>query len=127
MKRDTHERKALFKSLLSSLVQHGRISTTQAKAKAIKPSVDKLITTAKKGGLHAARLLAPELSNDAVKKLLNTIAPRFAGRHGGYTRIIRVGNRLKDNASEVILEWAFPPINEKPQKTAKKETGEKKK
>lgn len=106
LKRDKNERKALFKSLLSSLVIYERIQTSEAKAKAIKSDADKLITKAKKGGLHSYRLLEPELSTDAVKKLLNTIAPRFTNRQGGYTRIIRVGKRLKDNSQEVILEWS---------------------
>ncbi len=137
LKRDSNERKALFKNLLSSLVLHESITTSHAKAKAIKPSADKLITYTKKGGLHAYRMLEPELSTEAVKKLLNTIAPRFTNRHGGYTRIIKVGNRLKDNSSEVILEWTEKGINpktanlesasENPQKTAKKETKVKKK
>lgn len=106
LKRDKNERKALFKSLLTSLVLHERIQTTEAKAKAIKSDADKLITKAKKGGLAAYRLLEPELiSAQAVKKVLDTIAPRFAKRQGGYTRIIRVGNRLKDNAPLVLLEW----------------------
>lgn len=130
LKRDKNERKALFKSLLTSLVMHERIQTTQAKAKAIKGDADKLITKAKKGGLHAYRLVEPELHTEAVKKLLTIIAPRFTNRHGGYTRIIRVGKRLKDNAQEVLLEWTEkagtlkPQELEapKPQKAAKKET-----
>jgi large subunit ribosomal protein L17 len=106
LKRDKNERKALFKSLLSSLVLYESIQTTEAKAKAIKSSADKLITKAKKGGLHSVRLVSPELSTtQVVKKLLNIIAPRFANRQSGYTRIIRTGKRLKDNAQEVILEW----------------------
>ncbi len=106
LKRDKNERKALFKSLLSSLVLYESIQTTEAKAKAIKAQADKLITKAKKGGLHSVRLVSPELSTtQVVKKLLNIIAPRFANRQGGYTRIIRAGKRLKDNAQEVILQW----------------------
>ena len=105
LKRDKNERKALFKSLLGSLVLYESIQTTEAKAKSIKSSADKLITKAKKGGLHSFRLVSPDLSSQAVKKLLNIIAPRFEGRQGGYTRIIRTGKRLKDNAQEVIIEW----------------------
>lgn len=105
LKRDKNERKALFKSLLSSLVLYESIQTTEAKAKAIKSDADKLITKAKKGGLHSLRLVQPKISTKAVKKLLDIIAPRFAGRQGGYTRIIRTGKRLKDNAQEVILQW----------------------
>ncbi|MBU3978309.1 50S ribosomal protein L17 [Patescibacteria group bacterium] len=118
LKRTRNERKALFKSLLTSLVLYERIQTTEAKAKAIKGDADKLITKAKKGGLHAYRLLEPDLATIAVKKLLSTIAPRFTNRQGGYTRIIRVGRRLKDNAPQVILEWTekaliVPAIQEK--------------
>lgn len=125
LKRDKNERKALFKSLLTSLVLYERIQTSEAKAKAIKADADKLITKAKKGGLHAYRLLEPDLANVAVKKLLTTIAPRFVNRQGGYTRIIRVGSRLKDNSPEVILEWTEiasstpTPANEKQPKTKK--------
>jgi large subunit ribosomal protein L17 len=105
LKRDKNERKALFKTLLSSLVMYETIKTTEAKAKAIKPTAEKLITKAKKGGLHAYRLVEPELSTEAVKKLINSIAPRFASRQGGYTRIMRAGRRVKDNSQEVIIEW----------------------
>jgi large subunit ribosomal protein L17 len=125
LKRDTNERKALFKTLLSSLVMYEAIQTTEAKAKAIKPAADKLITKAKKGGLHAYRLVEPDLSTEAAKKLLSAIAPRFSSRQGGYTRIIRVGNRVKDNAPKVILEWTekrseLPAKKEKPEKKAEK-------
>lgn len=125
LKRDRNERKALFKSLLTALVLYERIQTTEAKAKAIKGDADKLITKAKKGGLHAYRLLEPDLATIAVKKLLSTIAPRFTNRNGGYTRIIKIGRRLKDNAPQVILEWTekalmAPAIQEKQE--IKKET-----
>jgi large subunit ribosomal protein L17 len=104
-KRDSNERKALFKNLLTSLVLHERIRTSTAKAKAIKGAADKLVTKAKKGGQQAVRLIEADLNHDAVVKLIAEIAPRFANRNGGYTRIIHIGNRLKDNSSEVLLEW----------------------
>src|SRR6266699_2019330 len=100
-KRDANERKALFKNLLTSLVIHERIKTTQEKAKAIKAAADKLVTKAKKGGTEAARNLEPDINHDAVKKLLTDIAPRFVSRQGGYTRIIKIGRRTGDNASMV--------------------------
>ena len=81
------------------------ITTSHAKAKAIKSDADKLITKAKKGGLHAFRMLQPDLSTVAVKKLIETIAPRFTKRQGGYTRIIKLGARVKDHAPEAIIEW----------------------
>lgn len=105
LKRDANERKALFKNLLTSLVLEERITTTEAKAKAIKAAADKLVTKAKKGGPEAFRILAPDVRYVAVAKLVNTIAPRFADRSGGYTRIIKVGRRVADNAPQVVMEW----------------------
>ncbi len=104
-KRDANERKALFKNLLTSLVLKERITTTPAKAKAIKAAADKLVTKAKKGGDEAIRSLSPDINYNAVVKLVNDIAPRFAGRQGGYTRIINIGRRIADNAPQVIMEW----------------------
>src|SRR4051812_16188173 len=98
-KRDVNERKALFKGLLSSLVLHERIETTEEKAKAIKGDFDKIVTKAKKGGEQAMRLVQPHLAPSAVAKLVQDIAPRFATRPGGYTRIIRVRRRFNDDAS----------------------------
>lgn len=104
-KRDANERKALFKNLLTSLVLKERIQTTEAKAKAIKGAADKLVTKAKKGGLHAYRHIEPQVNHNAVVKLLEEIAPRFTQRQGGYTRIIRGRRRVADNAQMVYLEW----------------------
>jgi large subunit ribosomal protein L17 len=104
-KRDANERKALFKNLLTSLVLEERITTTEAKAKAIKGAADKLVTKAKKGGDVAMRALAPDVRHEAASKLIEQIAPRFMDRQGGYTRIIRVGRRVADNAPQVIMEW----------------------
>ena len=103
-KRDANERKALFKNLLTSLVIEERIVTTAAKAKAIKAAADKLVTKAKKGE-SAFASLAPDVRYDAVVKLVKTIAPRFKDRQGGYTRIIKVGHRVADNAPQVVMEW----------------------
>ncbi|HSX09296.1 MAG TPA: 50S ribosomal protein L17 [Candidatus Saccharimonadales bacterium] len=108
-KRDANERKALFKNLLTSLVIEERITTTEAKAKAIRGAADKLVTKAKKGGPDAFRSLAPDVRYDAVAKLINTIAPRFVNRQGGYTRIIKVGHRVADNAPQVVMEWVDRP------------------
>lgn len=105
-KRDTNERKALFKSLSSALVMHERIETTEEKAKAIKGSIEKMVTKAKKRDeVMAVRLLSGDLSAPAVKKMIASIAPRFSTRDGGYTRIIKKGNRFNDNASMVFIEW----------------------
>lgn len=105
LKRDTNERKALFKGLASSLVIHERIQTTEEKAKAVKPLVEKLVTRARMGDSQAHSLLQPYLNAEALKKMLSDIGPRFKNRPGGYTRIIKMGTRLQDNASVVILEW----------------------
>lgn len=104
-KRDTNERKALFKGLMTSLVMHDRIQTTEEKAKAVKGSVEKLVTKAKKKGMLAFPQLLPYLHEDAVKRMITDIAPRFTDRPGGYTRIIKLGKRFGDNASVVIMEW----------------------
>jgi len=106
LKRDTNERKALFKGLVSSLTMYERIETTEEKAKAIKGHVEKLVTKAKKNNsTHARSLLQAYLTNEALQKMLTDVAPRFVDRPGGYTRIIKIGNRFSDNASMVIIEW----------------------
>ena len=105
LKRDVNERKALFKNLLTSLVLNEQIKTSEAKAKAIKAAADKLITKAKKGGQTAVRALEADVNHNAVVKLVEDLGTRFAGRNGGYTRIIKVGHRVADNAPMAIIEW----------------------
>jgi large subunit ribosomal protein L17 len=103
--RDSAHRKALYSNLTVSLLTHGRIQTTEAKAKAVKPYAEKLITLGKRGDLHARRQALSELrANDIVHTLFDEIAPRFAERPGGYTRIIKLGPRLGDAAEMVYLE-----------------------
>lgn len=104
-KRDTNERKALFKNLISSLILDGRIKTTEEKAKAIKGDVDKVITKVKKNGELARKLVGSYIFPYALDKLINDVAPRFAKRNGGYTRITRIGKRFGDNAMVVLMEW----------------------
>ena len=104
-KRDLNERKALFKGLMSALVLGERIQTTEEKAKAIKGALEKLVTKAKKKGEKATALLLPYLREDATKRMITEIAPRFSDRPGGYTRIIKLGRRFGDNASMVVMEW----------------------
>jgi large subunit ribosomal protein L17 len=104
-KRDVNERKALFKNLLTSLVIEESIKTTEAKAKAIKGAADKLITKAKKGGVAAYRGLEADVNHNAVVKLIEDLGPRFASRSGGYTRAMKIGNRVADNAPMVMMEW----------------------
>jgi len=103
--RDTAHRKALYSNLAGALIEHGRISTTEAKAKAVKPFAEKMITLGKRGDLHARRqALAALRSNDVVHRLFADVAPRFAERPGGYTRIVRLGQRQGDAAETVYLE-----------------------
>lgn len=127
LKRDTNERKALFKNLLTSLVLEERIKTTEAKAKAIKAQADKLVTKAKKGD-GAERALHPLVNQEAVDKLVKEIGPRFTKRNGGYTRIVRVGKRrVADNAQMVYIEWSERQVKaEAESKDKGKETGKKK-
>jgi large subunit ribosomal protein L17 len=104
--RDSAHRKALFQNLSKELIEHERIRTTQAKAKAVKPEVEKLITLGKRQDLHARRQALSKLGQDkfAVHKLFVEIAPRYAGRDGGYTRIVKLGPRRSDAAEMVFLE-----------------------
>lgn len=109
LKRD--QRRALLKSLLRALFLHEKIKTTEAKAKEIAPLVDKYITKAKSdlakarsGTLHVRRYLAQTFEAELVKKIIEEIAPRYKERSGGYTRIIKLGQRRKDGARMAIIE-----------------------
>jgi len=103
--RDSAHRKALYSNLAGALIEHGRIHTTEAKAKAVKPFAEKMITLGKRGDLHARRqALAALRSNHVVHQLFADVAPRFAERPGGYTRIVRIGPRQGDAAEMVYLE-----------------------
>ena len=104
-KRDANERKALLKGLMTDLVLKESITTTEEKAKAIKGSVEKLVTKAKVKGDGAVALLSPYLSVAAVEKVLHDLALRFANRPGGYVRIVKLGKRFGDNASMAVIEW----------------------
>ncbi len=103
--RSPAHRKALYANLASALIAHGRIQTTEAKAKAVKPFAEKVIELGKRGDLHARRqALAALRSNDVVHRLFAVIAPRFSERPGGYTRIVKLGPRQGDAAEMVYLE-----------------------
>ncbi len=106
LSRDSAHRKALMKNLSRQLIEHERIQTSQAKAKAVKPEVEKMITLAKRGDLHARRLLLARLGQDKfiVHKLVEEIAPRYTTRPGGYTRIVKLGPRRSDSTEMVFLE-----------------------
>ena len=110
--RDSAHRKALYSNLSGSLIEHGRIKTTLAKAKAVKPIAEKMITLGRRGDLAARRqALAYLRSNDVVHMLFAEVAPRFADRPGGYTRIVKLGPRAGDAAEMVYLEFVdyVPP------------------
>jgi len=104
--RTAEHRKALLANQVCSLIEHRRIKTTLAKAKAVRPLAEKMVTLGKNGSLHARRTaLAVLRQKDAVKKLFDDIAPRSADRQGGYTRIIKLGQRKSDSAAIAFLEW----------------------
>ena len=105
--RDSAHRKALYSNLAGALIEHGRIKTTEAKAKAVKPEIEKLITLAKKGDLHARRQAISTLQHPnkgVIYKLFDEIAPRYTERPGGYTRILKLGPRPSDATEMVFLE-----------------------
>lgn len=103
--RDSSARKALFRSMLTSFFAHGRIETTEAKAKEVSKLVAKMITLAKRGDLHARRqVLSYLLDEEVTAKLFDEIAPKYKDRQGGYTRILKLGPRRGDAAPMTILE-----------------------
>jgi large subunit ribosomal protein L17 len=118
-------RKALLANQVCSLIEHQRIKTTLAKAKAVRPLAEKMVTLGKKGSLHARRTaLATLRQKDAVKKLFDDIAPRAADRKGGYTRIVKLGARKSDSAPIAFIEWVDAPIvTEEPAPEAKGKKG----
>ena len=103
--RDNSARKALLRGIVTSLFQHERIETTEAKAKELRKVADKMLTLAKRGDLHARRqVMAYMMDEDVVKKLFDEVAPKYKDRQGGYTRIIKAGVRQGDAAPMVIIE-----------------------
>jgi large subunit ribosomal protein L17 len=125
--RTAEHRKAMLANQVCSLIEHQRIKTTLAKAKAVRPLAEKMVTLGKKGTLHARRTaLAVLRQRDAVKKLFDDIAPRSTSRNGGYTRIVKLGARKSDSAPIAFIEWvdAAPVIEEKvvEEKSATKKT-----
>src|SRR5206468_240171 len=106
LSRDSAHRKALLRNLCKEVIEHERIKTSQAKAKAVKPEVEKLITLAKRGDLHARRQALSALGQDKfiVHRLFEEVAPRYETRPGGYTRILKLGPRRSDSTEMVYLE-----------------------
>jgi large subunit ribosomal protein L17 len=105
LQRDPSARRALLRGLTTNIILHDRIVTTITKAKAMKPVVDKMITLAKRDTLHSRRQAAAFLNTPgAVKKLFDTLGPRFSQREGGYTRVVRLGPRKGDGAELALIE-----------------------
>jgi large subunit ribosomal protein L17 len=103
--RTSAHRKALLRNLATALMEHERIITTEAKAKELRRVADKLVTLGKRGDLHARRQALQVIrSNAVVRKLFDEVAPRFAERHGGYTRVLRLGYRPGDAAAMAVIE-----------------------
>ena len=105
LNRTSSHRKALFKNMAQAIIKHEQIITTLPKAKTMKPIVDKLITLGKKGSLHARRQAFSKLRDESmVAKLFETLAPRYADRNGGYTRVLKAGYRYGDAAAMAVIE-----------------------
>ena len=103
--RTTSHRRAMLRNMVTSIIMEERIETTVIKAKAVRPSVEKMITLGKQGDLAARRQAASYLmTGEAVTKLFDTVAPRFGDRKGGYTRIVRLGPRKGDGAEQAMIE-----------------------
>lgn len=106
LNRTSSHRKAMFANMAASLIEHEQIVTTLPKAKEIRPVVEKLVTLGKRGDLHSRRRAISKLQDvEVVRKLFDTIATRYADRHGGYLRIMRAGFRKGDNAPMAVIEF----------------------
>jgi large subunit ribosomal protein L17 len=105
LNRTASHRKAMFANMAASLIEHEQIVTTLPKAKELKPLMDKLVTLAKRGDLHARRQAIAQVRNkDAVKKLFDVFGERYKDRNGGYTRVLKAGFRYGDNAPRAVIE-----------------------
>jgi large subunit ribosomal protein L17 len=116
LQRTTAHRNALFRNMAAALIKHEQITTTLAKAKELRPYVEKLVTLAKKGGLSNRRLAHARLMDETqLVKLFDTIAPRYAERSGGYTRVVKAGIRASDAAAMAIIEFVDRDVSAKGQ------------
>jgi large subunit ribosomal protein L17 len=114
LNRTASHRKAMFKNMAASLVEHEQIVTTLPKAKEIRPIVERLVTLGKRGDLHARRQLISQIgSAELAGKLIATIAPRYANRNGGYLRIMKAGFRHGDNAPLAVIEFVDRDVSAK--------------
>jgi len=119
--RNTSHRRALLRNLVTSVIVEDRVETTVAKAKAVRPHVEKMITLGKKGDVHSRRQALSFLrTDDAVARLFDTVAPRYGDRNGGYLRIVRTGFQKGDGAEKAFIELlgAEKQLDEKRQKRA---------
>ena len=114
--RTTEHRKAMFANMAAALIKHEQIVTTLPKAKDLRPVVEKLVTLGKRGDLHARRLAMSQIRDDAmVKKLFEVLGPRYKGRKGGYTRVLKAGFRYGDNAAMAVIEFVDRDVTAKGQ------------
>lgn len=117
-------RKAMMRNMVTSLIEHERIETTDTRAKEIRRLADRMVTLGKRGDMHSLRLsLKTVRTKTAAKKLFDELGPRFKEKQGGYTRIVKIGRRHGDNADMAILEWSLPQVSadSSKKKPAKKE------
>ena len=125
LQRTSAHRTALFRNMSAALIKHEQITTTVAKAKELRPYIEKMITLAKKGGLSNRRLAHARLLDDVqLTKLFDVLAERYAGRNGGYTRIIKAGIRLSDASPMAIIEFVDRDVTAKGQDSGPVMTGE---
>jgi len=119
LSRNTSHRRALLRNLVTSFLEHGRLMTTLPKAKEIRPLAEKMITLGKRDTLHARRQVQAYLLKEPIAKLVfTTIAPKFADRKGGYSRIIKLGNRKGDGADVAIIELLGSELSVKKEQAA---------
>ena len=112
--RTSSHRTALFANMAASLIKHEQITTTLPKAKELRPFVEKLVTLAKRGDLHARRIAISRVRDvDQVRKLFDTIGPRYKSRLGGYTRVLKAGFRFGDNAAVAVIEFVDRDVTAK--------------
>lgn len=124
LSRERDTRRSLFRGLIKALIVHGSIKTTSAKAKAVRPQIDRIITKGKRGGLNDKRLVYGFLGNDreTSDKLFSEVLPTFSGRKSGFTRLVNLPRRRGDAAEIVRLEWSEKMVtSDKVQVTSKKE------
>src|SRR5438445_7501461 len=120
--RDSAHRKALYANLTASLIEHGRIRTTETKAKAVRPIAEKMITLGRDGSIHARRqALAYLRTQEVVHALFSEVAPRFRDRPGGYTRVVKLGPRQGDAAPMAYLEFVDYTPDAAPERAERRE------